>query len=78
MKRFLFCEDGVGVGRIYILVVAVFGCVLVWLPYELLVEFGMLLMCVTMVLFIYAFLYLKIRRSDLPRPYQVPGSGLFF
>jgi hypothetical protein len=58
---------------VYILVNAGFALVLCWLPYGLLVEFSMTVLALSMLLFLYSFITLRIKDPDMPRPYRVPG-----
>merc|ERR1712137_1178380 len=32
--------------------------------------------CVSVILFLYAFVYLRIQNSDLPRPFRLPGGNI--
>ncbi len=58
----------------YILVNAFFTTLFCWMPYQLLVEFGVLILALSMFFFLFSFLYLRVRRQDLTRPFQAPGG----
>lgn len=73
---YLFHETGTGVPPVYILANAMFALLLCWLPYALLVEFSMTVLALSMMLFLYSFLTLRIKQPDMNRPYKVPGNLL--
>lgn len=50
------------------------ACLLVWLPFTLLIEFSMLLLVICTVLFLCAFLHLKYTRPTMLRPFNIPGG----
>lgn len=72
--EYLFHENGTGVAPVYILANACFALVLCWLPYGLLVEFSMTVLALSMMLFLYSFITLRVKEPDLKRPYKVPGN----
>ena len=47
---------------------------LAFLPYTLLVEFTMLIHVPPTLLFLYAYLYYKVKFPNLPRPFNIPGG----
>ena len=48
--------------------------VLVWMPYTLLVEFSMLIMVPSILLFMWSFVALRIQRPYVERPFLIPGG----
>jgi amino acid transporter len=53
---------------------------LAFLPYQLLVQFTMLIHVPPTLLFVYAYMYYKVRHPNIPRPINIPGGipmGLF-
>ena len=63
-----------GTGRFYILFNALVCGILVWLPFNFLIEFTMLLMGIMTFPFLYAFLRLRIVQPETERPFEVPGG----
>lgn len=64
-----------GVPRVYILLTACCSCCLCWLPYGVLVEFEVLLYCVSQLLFFYAFVYLRAAYPDAGGKFRI-GTGV--
>lgn len=64
-----------GIAPVYQLVNAVLASMLVWLPYEYLVEFSMLLSVPSICLFMYSFAHLRFLHPSRPRPFTVPGGN---
>eukprot|EP00048_Salpingoeca_helianthica_P000768 m.43866 g.43866 ORF g.43866 m.43866 type:complete len:541 (+) comp10840_c0_seq2:235-1857(+) len=71
--RYLFHKGETGVAPLFILFNASIALVLIWFPYEFLVEFNMLQMSFVCVLFIYSYLYIRIKMPGMTRPFRVPG-----
>ena len=70
-----FLDDSTtGVRRIYIAIVTSIMCGLVWLPYEFLIEFDMLILTLNLPAFLAAFLRLRYLHPDKHRPIRVPGN----
>eukprot|EP00301_Raphidiophrys_heterophryoidea_P004289 c11875_g2_i1.p1 GENE.c11875_g2_i1~~c11875_g2_i1.p1 ORF type:complete len:556 (-),score=67.78 c11875_g2_i1:92-1759(-) len=76
LGHFLTDHRTTGVARIYILLVMLICCALVWLPYDFLVEFSMLMMAVIIMPFLASFLYLRLKQPDKERAFRVPGNFL--
>lgn len=74
--RWFFDESTHGVGPAYIIFNSLLNLCLAWLPYALLVEFGMLLLSFAMTLFLAAFVQLRRSRPDMTRPYKIPGGSV--
>lgn len=74
VTRYLLQENGTGVAPVYIIINAVLAGLLVWLPYDDLIEFSMLQMCLNLALFMYAFLWYKWKMPDMDRPFCIPGG----
>lgn len=72
--RYLLTENGTGVAPIFIISNALLAAVLVWLPYDALIELAMLVMSFNMFLFMYAFLWYKWNRPKMERPFNIPGG----
>ena len=64
-----------GVPRVYVLLTALVSCGLCWLPYGVLVEFEVLLYCVSQLLFFYAFVYLRAAYPDAGGKFRI-GTGV--
>lgn len=74
ITRWLLDVPSSGVPRVYVLLTAGACSALVWLPYGMLVEFEVLLYCLSKLLFFYSFILLRAAHSDVPRKFQVmPG-----
>lgn len=63
-----------GVAPLYIVLNAVCAAVLVWMPYTILVEFSMLLSVPSILLFMWAFVALRVQQPHVERPFVVPGG----
>mmetsp|Transcript_15452 Transcript_15452/g.45907 ORF Transcript_15452/g.45907 Transcript_15452/m.45907 type:complete len:505 (+) Transcript_15452:97-1611(+) len=74
LTRYLLSENGTGVAPIFIIGNAMLAAVLVWMPYDALIELSMLQMSLNMVLFMYAFLWYKWNRPKMSRPFKIPGG----
>lgn len=72
--RWLFSKGETGVGPFFILFTACITSCLVWLNYEFLVQFNMLQMSLVCMLFLYSFLWLRVRRPHMVRPFRIPGG----
>merc|ERR1711988_1233862 len=66
-----------GVAPVFILANMVFAMVLIWMPYAILVEFSMLLLCPSIFLFMFSFVRLRINRPEAERPFRIPGGTVF-
>eukprot|EP01004_Peranema_trichophorum_P003019 NODE_2035_length_1709_cov_38.592055_g1740_i0.p1 GENE.NODE_2035_length_1709_cov_38.592055_g1740_i0~~NODE_2035_length_1709_cov_38.592055_g1740_i0.p1 ORF type:complete len:468 (-),score=64.00 NODE_2035_length_1709_cov_38.592055_g1740_i0:305-1570(-) len=75
-RRFLFDISKTGVPRFYILIDAVIAGSLIWVNYELLVEFNMLLLSLSTILFMYSFVWMRVSLPLMQRPYAVPGGTI--
>lgn len=64
-----------GVPRAYVLLTALCACCLCWLPYGVLVEFEVLLYCVSQLLFFYSFVYLRAAYPDPGGKFRI-GRGV--
>ena len=76
-RRWLFevAEEG-GASRVYIIANACVALVLVWLPYKMLIECTMVLIALSTVLFLGAWVVLRVKKPELERPFKVPGGTL--
>ena len=74
LRRWLFSTQNTGVAPLFILLNACCAAFLVWLPYDLLVEFSMLLSVPSILLFMWSFVALRVQRPDVPRPFLIPGG----
>lgn len=74
VSRWLWTDNGTGAPPAIILVNTVVVGVLVWLPYTILVEMSMLLTVMVGNMFMYSYVWLKWRRPELDRPFNVPGG----
>ena len=74
LEHWLLSCSQTGVAPLFILVNALFAAMLVWMPYTLLVEFSMLLSVPSILLFMWAFVALRLQRPDAPRPFVIPGG----
>ena len=74
LRRWLFSTQNTGVAPLFILLNACCATFLVWLPYDLLVEFSMLLSVPSILLFMWSFVALRVQRPDVPRPFLIPGG----
>eukprot|EP00053_Salpingoeca_punica_P004470 m.49290 g.49290 ORF g.49290 m.49290 type:complete len:618 (+) comp12808_c0_seq1:140-1993(+) len=63
-----------GVGPAYICFSSGMNLLLVWAPYKLLVNMGMLLICFPVFLLCAAFVWFRLRQPGLARPFRVPGN----
>lgn len=72
--RFLFDKRRTGVGSIYVLSTAVVELLLVWAGYEVLVELSMLVVTPSVLLMLFSFLYFRIHKPEMPRPFRIPGG----
>lgn len=72
--RYLFHKGQTGVAPFYILFTACITSCLVWLDYAFLVEFNMLQMSLVCTLFLYSFVYLRVKRPNMVRPFRLPGG----
>ncbi len=71
---FLFDDEDTGIGRIYIISIAVVGLLFVWIPYEILVELSAFFFSISLSFFFYSFVYFKWKKPDMPRPFEIPGK----
>ncbi len=74
--RFLFDSKKYGVEPMYIIATSAVNIVLVWLPYEMLVEGGILISVIPAILLLGVFVYFKWKRPFMKRPYEVRGGVL--
>lgn len=63
-----------GVAPVYQLGNAALACILVWLPYDFLVEFSMLISVPSICLFMWSFVKLRYSDPGKERPFAVPGG----
>jgi len=72
-RRWLFERTAAGdYGRFYVISNGFCAALLCWLPYNFLVQFTMLLMSSTAALFMYAFVWLRRNKPDMPRAFKIP------
>jgi amino acid transporter len=64
-----------GVPRVYVIITAFASCCLCWLPYGVLVEFEVLLYCISQLLFFYSFVYLRAAYPDIATKFKL-GTGV--
>lgn len=76
LSRWLFTISRAGVPPIFVIVNAACACILVWLPYTILVEFSMLLSVPSILLFMYSFVALRVKRPETERPFLIPGETI--
>lgn len=74
VTKYLLSENGTGVAPIFILFHAVLALGLIWLPYQILVESAILQMTLPSIGCMYAFLYYKVFKPNLARPFAIPGK----
>ena len=72
--HWLLSEAQHGISPIFIVANAALNLALVWVPYDLLVEMGMLMMTVPAFLLCAAFLYFRYTKPNMARTYSVPGG----
>ena len=60
----------------YIVANACVALILVWLPYKMLIEGTMVLIALSTVLFLGAWVVLRVKQPELERPFRVPGGTL--
>ena len=72
--KYLLHENGTGVAPIFIIFNAGLTAMLVWLPYDALIEFSVLKFCFVTMLYLYAYLWYRVKKPDLVRPFKVPGG----
>ena len=72
--KYLLTENGLGVAPVFIIFNAILTSTLVWLPYEVLVGFSVLKMCPVALLFLYSYLWYRVKQPELVRPFKVPGG----
>lgn len=53
-------------------------CALVWLPYTLLVEVGVMVTTVPAVLQVMVFVHLRIKQPDMVRPYKASAEHIYY
>ena len=68
----LVTENGTGVAPVFIVGNAMVASVLVHLGYRTLVAFGVLVLCIPQFLFLYAYMWYKVKRPRTHRPFKVP------
>lgn len=74
VTKYLLTENGTGVAPIFIIFHASIALALIWLPYQVLVESAILQMTLPSIGCMYAFLYYKVFKPDLARPFAIPGK----
>jgi hypothetical protein len=72
----LLDNETTGTRRIYVLLVAVTVGILLWLPYDFLIELDILILILNMPVFLLAFVRLRIIQPNVPRPFRVPGNTI--
>eukprot|EP00039_Didymoeca_costata_P025689 m.14132 g.14132 ORF g.14132 m.14132 type:complete len:518 (-) comp4993_c0_seq1:305-1858(-) len=72
--HYLWVDPSPGVPAGIIIFNALLTCGATWLPYDVLIEMVILCAAPSMVLFLLAFVALRIQRPELDRPYRLPGG----
>eukprot|EP01004_Peranema_trichophorum_P002940 NODE_1960_length_1736_cov_53.425914_g1669_i0.p1 GENE.NODE_1960_length_1736_cov_53.425914_g1669_i0~~NODE_1960_length_1736_cov_53.425914_g1669_i0.p1 ORF type:complete len:529 (+),score=30.64 NODE_1960_length_1736_cov_53.425914_g1669_i0:57-1643(+) len=72
IHRFMVSTEKTGVARIFILINAILVGAVVWLPFESIVELGVVLTAPSVILCMYVFVYLRLFRADMIRPFRIP------
>lgn len=70
----LFDPSKHGVAPIFICFSSGMNMLLVWSPYKLLVNMGMLLICFPVMLLCASFVWFRVKQPDMPRSFRVPGN----
>ena len=73
-RRWLIGHDDYGAAPVYIFFNGMVASVLVLLPYKVLIEFTMTLMALPCLLFLAAFVWLRIKEPELQRDFKIPGG----
>jgi len=73
---YLLKENGTGVAPIFILFNSALSMVLVWLPYDALVEFSIIINCLNVLLYMYAYMWYRVTQPDIHRPFNVIPWGV--
>lgn len=73
-NRYFCTENGTGIAPVYIIANALVVSVLVWLSPENLVQCSILTGTLPFLLTCYVFIYYKIYRPEVRRPFEVPGG----